>query len=115
MAATGTKAVRGKCIPAGAATFFEEFWIVARRTIPAMRRLRLPFAERAADAAEVGKISFLLAFLGERRIRLRTLQQKQEDDYPRGTLRSRLVFDRYSFVQRGRLWFVTICFRRALL
>lgn len=73
MAAAGTKTARGECIPAGAATIGEKFRIAARRAEPAMRRLRLPFAQRAANAVEVGEISFLLGFLGEYRLRLRTL------------------------------------------
>jgi len=54
MAAAGTKTARGEGIPAGAAAIGEKFRIAARRAEPAMRRLGLPFAQRAADAVEVG-------------------------------------------------------------
>jgi hypothetical protein len=53
MAAAGTKAARGESIPAGAATIGEKFRMTARRAVPTMSRLRLPFTQWATNAAEI--------------------------------------------------------------
>ena len=53
MAAAGAAAARRESVPARTAAIFEEFRIVTGRAKPAVRRFRLPFAQRAADAAEI--------------------------------------------------------------
>ena len=56
MAATRTAPARNKCIPAGAAAAGEKLRIITRRAKPAVRRFGLPFAQRTADAAEIGQV-----------------------------------------------------------
>jgi len=54
MLASRTAAAGTEGIPTGAAAVVKIFRMSARRAKPAMRRLGLPFAQRAANAAEIG-------------------------------------------------------------
>jgi hypothetical protein len=80
MAATGTAAAGTEGIPTGAAAVVKIFRMSARRAKPAMRRLRLPFAQRAANTAEIG-IVLGLCSVGAAGVFDREFFLKQQEDY----------------------------------
>ena len=59
MAAAGTAPACIESVPTGSAAVSEKFRRFTLRTKPAVRRIRLPFAQGAADTAKVRKLRFL--------------------------------------------------------
>jgi len=64
MVAAGAEATGCERIPTLAAAISEIFRKTTRPAEPTVRRFRLPFAEGATDATEVGTLRLLLSFLG---------------------------------------------------
>jgi hypothetical protein len=54
MSTAGTAPTRAERIPTRAASIGKKFGIIAWRAKPTVRRFRLPFAQRTADAIEIG-------------------------------------------------------------
>jgi hypothetical protein len=61
MAAAGTKAARRKSIPRRTATVVKIFRIMAVGTVPAVRVVGLPLAQRATNTVEIGSLFISLA------------------------------------------------------
>lgn len=61
MAADGADAARFECVPGVVAGFVEIFGIIAVGAKPAARFLRLPLAQRTANAAEIDFVSLFFS------------------------------------------------------
>ena len=77
MAAAGAATTRRESVPTRAAAISEIFRMTTTRAEPAVRRFRLPFAERAADASEIRSlVSQRKRFFRDRNRRRRVQKQQ---------------------------------------
>jgi hypothetical protein len=79
MGATGTAAAGTESIPTGAAAVIKIFRVSTGRAKPAVRWLGLPFAQRAANAREIGLVFGPYAIAAARIFDREFFPKQQED------------------------------------